>query len=164
MTPPEPTSQHQWLQQLVGEWTMTGTVEMGPDTPTHESTHESTGKETVYSLGGLWFVCEGEGCIPDGAPGQMRMTLGYDTTKQKFVGSWVGSMMTNMWVYEGELDDTGKILTLNTEGPGFEEGTIGKYRDVIEFKSNDQRILTSHALGADGAWNQFMQADYRRVK
>ena len=139
---------------------MTATVEMGPDTPTHES----AGKETVYSLGGLWFVCEGEGCIPGGPPGQMRTTLGFDTTKQKFVGSWVGSMMPNMWVYEGELDDTGKILTLNTEGPGFEEGTIGKYRDVIEFKSNDHRVLTSYALGADGTWNQFMQADYHRVK
>jgi hypothetical protein len=34
----------------------------------------------------------------------------------------------------------------------------------MEFKSDDERVLTSHILGDDGKWTQFMEATYRRVK
>jgi hypothetical protein len=74
-------------------------------------------------------------------------------------------MMTNMWVYEGTLDPTGKILTLDTEGPSFTaEGKTAKYKDIIELKSDDHRTLTSQVLGEDGKWNHFMTAHYRRKK
>jgi hypothetical protein len=156
---PEPTEQHQWLQQLVGDWTMGGKGMM-PD----GNSVESTGTEHVHSLGGLWFLCEGKAEMPNGIKGQMRMNLGYDPAKQKFIGNWFGSMMNVMWVYEGEVDESGKVLTLNTEGPGMEEGTIGYYRDVIEIKSPDHRTLTSYTKTPDGTWVQFMQADYRRAE
>lgn len=159
MKAPDPTPQHQWLQQLVGSWQMEGKAVM-PD----GGSMESTGSETVSTLGGLWVVCEGESRLPDGTVGFMRMSLGYDPAKQKFTGTWIGSMMNQMWVYEGDLDQTGKVLTLNTEGPGFEEGTIGQYRDIITMADNDHRILTSEAQGKDGTWTQFMRADYYRVK
>lgn len=155
----EPQQEHKWLEQLVGEWTMTGSADCGPD----GEKMDSTGKESVSSVGGLWVVCEGEGTMPGGGMAQMRMTLGYDAARKKFVGTWIGSMMANMWIYEGELDETGKILHLRTEGPGFEEGTIGQYRDSIEIKSADHRTLTSATQQSDGSWKQFMQADYRRV-
>ena len=29
-------------------------------------------------------------------------------------------------------------------------GKMAQYRDVIEFKSDDHRVMTSHALGDDG--------------
>ena len=57
------------------------------------------------------------------------------------------------------------MLTLNAEGPSMAtEGKMAKYRDVIEFKSDDHRVLTSHMLGDDGEWRQFMTAHYRRKK
>jgi len=159
MTPPKPAEEHQWLQQLVGDWTMVGTA-LTPD----GGTMESTGKENVSSLGGLWIIGQGEGSMPDGTAAQMRLTVGFDPAKGKFIGSWVGSMMTSQWVYEGELDEARKVLTLNTEGPGFEDGVISKYRDVHEIIDDDHRVLTSHAQGKDGEWTQFMRADYYRVK
>ena len=118
----------------------------------------------VRTIGGLWIVCEGHGSMPDGVTGNMMMTLGYDPAKQKFIGSWIGSMMTNLWVYEGELDESGRVLSLHTEGPSFEEGKVGKYKDVIEMVSDDHRVLTSHAQSEDGSWKQFMRTDYHRVK
>jgi hypothetical protein len=42
------------------------------------------------------------------------------------------------------------------------EDKMAKYRDVIEFKSDDDRVMTSHVLGDDGQWHQFMTAHYRR--
>jgi hypothetical protein len=41
-------------------------------------------------------------------------------------------------------------------------GKMATFRDVIEFKSADHRILTSHMLGDDGTWHGFMVANYRR--
>lgn len=103
--------------------------------------------------------------MPGAGEGTMLTTLGYDPRRGRFVGTWVGSMMDFMWVYEGELDASGRILTLSTEGPEFGvEGKMAKYRDVHEFKSSDHRVLTAWKLGDDGEWRQFMRADYRRKK
>jgi len=58
------------------------------------------------------------------------------------------------------------VLTLESDGPDFNvEGKLAKYRDVIEFKSDDHRVLTSHLLGDDGKWSApFMTVHYRRRK
>ncbi len=157
----EPQKEHQWLHKLVGEWTSEGEASMGPDKPLEKF----QASERVRSLGGLWVVCESQGEMPGGGTATMMMTLGYDPQKQRFVGTWIGSMMTYLWVYEGSLDATQKILTLNAEGPSMPtEGKIAKYRDVIEFRNDDHRLLTSHVLGDNGEWRQFMTAHYRRKK
>jgi hypothetical protein len=110
-------------------------------------------------------VAEGQGEKPGGGPATTLMTLGYDPQKQRYVGTFVGSMMTHLWVYEGALDAAGAVLTLATEGPSFAgEGKMAKYQDVITLESDDHRILISRLLGADGTWHQFMTAHYRRKK
>jgi len=157
---PGSTAEHEWLNQMIGEWKMEGAADAGPDNPCMES----TGTEIVSSLGGLWIIGEGEGTMPGGGTAKMRITLGYDSAKQKFIGVWVGSMMTSLWVYEGELDAGRTKLTLNTEGPGFKDGIISSYQDIIEMKSPDHRTLTSQVQQADGSWTQFMKADYYRTK
>ena len=91
--------------------------------------------------------------------------LGYDPQKKRYVGTWIGSMMTHLWIYDGELDASGKVLSLAADGPSFADPTkTAKYKDVIEIKNDGHRILTSHVLGEDGKWTQFMTAHYRRVK
>ena len=156
-----PQKEHQWLQKLVGEWTYESEASMGPDKPAELF----RGTESVRSLGGFWTLGEGQGEMPDGATGTTLMTLGYDPQKKRFVGTFIGSMMTNLWIYDGELDKDERVLTLNTEGPDFTnpDKTV-KFRDVIEFRSDDHRVLTSHAHGEDGQWHQFMTANYRRKK
>ena len=153
----EPRDEHRWLGRLVGEWTSEAEMSMGPQA------EKSRGSESVRTLGDLWVLCEGTGEMPGGGTAKMLMTLGYDPAKQRFVGTWVGSMMTHMWVYEGTLDATRRILTLESEGPSMAgDGTTSRYRDMIEMKSDDYRMLTSHALGPDGKWQKFMTAHYRR--
>ena len=159
----QPQKEHEWLQKLLGEWTFEADADMGPDKPAEKA----TGKESVRSLGGLWVVCEGEGEMPGGGIGKTMMTLGYDPKKNRYIGTWVGSMMTHMWIYEGQLDSEKNMLPLDCEGPDFEnEGKMKKYRDTIQFLSDpdDHRVLTSHMQNEDGTWTQFMRADYRRVK
>jgi hypothetical protein len=82
-------------------------------------------------------------------------TLGYDPEKQRFTGTFIGSMMTSLWLYEGKLK--GDRLTLDTEGPNMSggEGT-SRYRDIIELVSDDERTMTSEVEGPDGTWTRFM--------
>lgn len=157
--------EHRWLQQLIGDWTSEAEMTVGPD----KETLKSTGTEHVRSLGGLWILAEGQGEIPGGGTATMLLTIGYDPRKGRFVGTWVGSMMTHMWVYEGSLDADERVLTLESQGPvmtpdGEATGKTTTYRDVIELKSTDHRTLTSRMLGEDGKWHEFMSAHYRRQK
>ena len=157
------SEEHRWLQQLVGDWTYEVHAQMGPDKP-EEVFH---GKEHVRGLGELWVVCEGEGEMPDGDSMQTLMTLGFDPARGHFLGSWAGSMMTHMWIYDGGLDEARRVLTLDTTGPDFspdaQPGATARYQDIIELTGENTRTLRSQMLGADGQWHQFMLAEYKRV-
>lgn len=156
----EPQDAHRWLNKLVGEWRYEFEAPEGGDPPGPES----TGTESVRSLGELWVIGEGTGQMPDGSPARSVITLGYDPQRQRFVGTWIGSMMTHMWIYDGGLDAAGRVLTLDSEGPHMTaEGKTARYQDVIEWVSDDHRLLRARMLHDDGEWRQFMVAHYRRV-
>ncbi|MFW6192241.1 MAG: DUF1579 domain-containing protein [Gemmatimonadota bacterium] len=159
-TPAEPGREHEWLQRLVGEWSYEAEAKMGPDDPPHRD----AGTESVRSLGGLWVLAEGQGEMPDGNPARTLMTLGYDPERERFVGTWVGSMMTHMWVYDGTMDDAGGTLVLEAEGPDMTGGGgTARYRDAVAIEGDDRRTMTSSVLGDDGEWHEFMVARYRRT-
>jgi hypothetical protein len=156
---PEPQKEHRWLQQLLGEWTFESECSMGPDQPPGTF----TGSETVRSIGDLWTIGEGQGEMPGGGLATTIMTLGYDPAKKRFTGTFIGSMMTHLWIYDGALDAAGKVLTLDTEGPSFTDpAKMAKYQDMIEFLSDTHRTLSSQLLGDDGKWHKFMTAHYRK--
>lgn len=155
----EPRDEHRWLDQLVGEWTYEADFAIGPNQPRQKS----KGTEDVHSLGGLWVIAKGEGEMPSGGIAKTVMTLGFDTYRNTYVGTWVGSMMAYLWTYNGTMDSTGTILTLEAEGPSFfKEGKTAKYRDMILLKGDGVRLLTSFALGDDGKWREFMTTTYNR--
>ncbi|HLI29415.1 MAG TPA: DUF1579 domain-containing protein [Chloroflexota bacterium] len=155
--PVQPQPQHQWLQQLVGEWTFAGQAAAAPG----EAPAPFQGTERVRALGGLWVLIEGE--MPAGdTPVQWLMTLGYNIQQQRYVGTWLGSMETHLWVYAGALDAAQRVLTLEAEGPRMTDGQLARFRDVIEIQSADRRTLTSYILGDDGQWHQIVSITYRR--
>ncbi len=155
----EPQKEHAWLQKLIGEWTYESKAVVEPG----KAAETCGGTESVRSLGGLWILAEGQGEMPGGAPATMLMTLGYDPQRKRFVGTWVGSMMTHLWVYDGALDAAERVLALDSDGPSMTgDGKMARYRDAIEIVSDDHRILTSSVLGEGGAWQPFMTAHYRR--
>lgn len=154
----EPQKEHALLQTLIGDWTYEAQCTMGPGQPSQTS----RGTESVRSLGGLWVVGEGQGEMPDGGgPATMIITLGYDPNRKRFVGTWVGSMMAHLWVYDGSLDSSGRVLTLDAEGPSGADGKMAKFQDIIEFQG-DRRVLRSRMQGEDGTWSDIMTAHYRR--
>lgn len=153
--------EHQWLEQFLGSWISTHEVPAADGKPAATLEWHESGR----SLHGVWVVLEGSGPMPGGQPGSSLMTLGYDPAKGHYLGTWVGSMMTHMWIYRGSVDASGKILTLDCEGPDFTNPSKTlKYQDIHTFKSADLRNLTSRSQNEDGSWNDFMSIDYHRQK
>ncbi len=155
----EPTEEHKWLNQLIGEWIYEADCLMGPGQPPIKT----SGSEKVRSLDGIWTVGEGQGAKPDGSPATTIFTLGFNPETGRYVGTWIGSMMAHMWIYDGEMDAAKKVLTLNAEGPDFvTPGKTAHYQDIVEIVSPDHRVLRSQVKGEDGKWNHFMTAHYKR--
>lgn len=157
----QPTSkleQHEWLQQLVGEWTVSSEAAAGGESAAWEST------ESIRSIGGLWIVAEGT-ADDAGQPFTSLLTLGYDPNKEAFVGTWIDSIQTTLWTCTGHLDESRRTLTLEAEGPGFSDPTrTSRYRDQIELVGPDEKRMISSVLGDDGAWATYMTVSGRRVK
>lgn len=160
MQPTEPQAQHAWLQRLTGEWDAVSeaTMEPGGEPMRMEST------ESVRAFGELWIVAEGSMDI-GGEQMRSMMTLGYDPGRDAFIGTWIDTIHATLWHYVGHLDDEQRALTLETEGPAFDDaGTTARYRDRIELVDADHKVLTSSVEDGAGGWTTFLRAEYRRRK
>ncbi|HYR08555.1 MAG TPA: DUF1579 domain-containing protein [Longimicrobium sp.] len=158
--PVEVRAEHQWLQRMVGEWTYEMEAEAEPGQPPIRD----TGPESIRALGESWVICEATGATPEGGQATSIMSIGYDPDGGRFQGTFISSMMTYLWIYEGALDAAGNVLTLDTEGPSYTGEGMMKYRDTIDIQSDDHRVQTSSYQGKDGSWHPFMTTHYRRVK
>jgi hypothetical protein len=157
---PAPTKEHEWLKQFVGEWETAAEADLGPGSPPLKC----TGEERFRTIGGFWVVGELKSLV-SGTEMMGVLTLGYDEKQKRYTGSWVDSSGSYLWKYSGSLDPTGKILTLEAEGPNpMLPGKICKYRDMHEIKSKDDRTSTSQMLSDDGKWVTFMTGTSKRKK
>lgn len=157
---PRPEKEHLWLQQLVGEWDVDVEMHMEPGKPPQKS----KGTETTRAIGGFWIVAENKGTFMD-KPFTGVLTLGYDSDRKTYIGTWVDSMTSYMWKYQGSVDSAGKALTLETEGPcPHTPGKLSKFKEVIEFKNPDHKVFTSSMQAEDGTWVTGMIAHYQRKR
>lgn len=156
--PAAPQKEHEWLKQLEGEWVTEADFVMAPG----QKPEKSKGTESSKSLGGLWAVSELKmECMGETMTG--LMTVGYDTAKKKYVGTWVCSACDHKFEYVGSV--SGQTLTLETEGPNpADPKKTVKMKDVIELKDKDTKTLTSFMQGEDGKWVTFMTLTAKRKK
>ena len=155
---PQPTKEHEWLQKFVGEWESEVEMAMAPDQPPMKS----KGSNRDRMLGGFWLISEGGN--PD-MGFNFQLTLGYDSKKKKYIGTWTDSMTSYLWKYEGTVNAAGNILTLETKGPSpMSPDNFASFREVTEFKNADLRVFTSSMLGDHGKWNTFITVTSRRKK
>ena len=156
----EPLPQHGWLTRLLGEWRVTSECDGPPGQPPLRG----TATERVRMLGSYWIIGESEGDCPGGGGiARMVVTLGADPATQRFRGSFVGSMMPWMFVYDGALDDSAMTLALDTEGPAMHGPGTARYRDSVTMEGDAARILTSEVLQPDGSWQRIMSGRYERI-
>jgi len=157
---PKPSKEHEFFKQFVGEWESSGECIMDPAQPAIPC----KGGDKAKMLGGFWLVSEGTHEIM-GMKMENIFTLGYDPEKKKYVGQWIDSMMPHQWKYEGEVDESGKKITLHTSGPSPKSlSKTVKFKEVFEFKSPDHRVFTSSFQQDDGSWSQMTKLDAKRKK
>jgi hypothetical protein len=157
---PPPVKEHEWLKQFAGEWETESKSEALPGQPAMEC----KGTMSSRMLGAYWAISEYKTDIA-GTQVHGVQTIGYDPESKKYVGTWVDSMMNHMWRYKGEVDSSGKTLTLEAEGPDFlTSGKTALFRDAYEFKSDDHIVATSSMQGEDGKWVTFITGNMRRKK
>lgn len=158
MTPPP--DELAFLRSLVGNWTYETEIDANADNPA--STDRGT--ETGRSIDDMWFVMQGSDVSSTGTKNNTMLTLGYNHTRKKMVGTFVSTMMDTIWMYEGDFDPSTNSAILFSEGPSFTgDGSIGQYKDIIEMRTSDHRVFTSQFLTADGSWKEFMTMHYHRV-
>lgn len=153
----KPQHEHQWLDQLIGEWSF----EHNCDMPDGESS-TAQGKMKCRLLGGMWLIAESNGESPEGQAWSSIMTVGFDTVLKHYVGTFVGSMMSNVWQYSGPVEVTANRLPMTCEGPRFDGTGRCQYRDTIEIVDADTWLLTSEMQTDDSQWIKFLVATHRR--
>lgn len=158
MGPTKAAPEHAWLHKLVGTFTTTSVMNMGPDQP--EAT--ATGEETYSMWGDLWVLGEGTSTMSDGHTMKILNGVGFDVTFNEYRGFYMMDVSSHLWKSTGELSEDGKKITLTCEGPNMMgEGTM-MYRDVIELIDDNSRTLTSYGQMPDGSWEKFSQSNYTR--
>ncbi|TWT74442.1 hypothetical protein Pla123a_32650 [Posidoniimonas polymericola] len=154
---PQPTTQHQWLRQLTGDWTTKVTMYMPGQPPM-----SSDGHATTRLVGGFWAVSEVTGQMM-GDPFEGLQTIGFDAEKQEYVGSWVDSMSSHQWLHRGQLNKAKNQLVLECKGPcPLQPGELVSFREVYEVKDADHLVFTSYVQGENSEWTKGMQIEYTR--
>lgn len=153
----KPQTEHRWLHQLVGNWRIEQQCTL-PD----GTTNQTKGIMTCRSIGGLWIVAESSGQSDEGEDWTCLLTLGYDPKQNAYIGTFIGSMMTHLWQYKGQVDESGRRLPLDSSGPTFDGSGHAAYRDTVEIESDDCWRFSGELQHEDGSWLPIMSSMHYR--
>ena len=151
---PEPLPQHKQLQKGVGAWEGTLTMFM-PNTPVQAI----PAKEVVEPIGEFWtqstFTCDfmgmpflGSGC------------MGYDPYRERYVGTWIDSMTTELAVMWGEMDLDGNTLNMHYTARDPDSGVPTPHRIETTFSGDS---YTSTFFHGNGAGTKVMTIEMKRT-
>ena len=160
MSPPKPGKEHEVLKTLAGEWDCTTKFAAAPG---QEPTASKAKESARLIAGGLFLVYDVEGEMM-GAKFTGHGTMGYDTQKKEYTGSWVDSMATGVYFIHGTYDPKTKTFTETMEGSDPASGQPMKMKMVQEIKDNDSRVTKFMMNGPDGKEMQIGTLEYKRKK
>jgi hypothetical protein len=153
--PATPGPEHKHLHTLEGTWDCKMKMEGAPEALNAVATYK-------IELGGLWVSSEFK-CDNPGFKFTGKGLDGYDTNKNKYVGTWCDSMSTSMMVMEGTHDEKTKTTTMTGQGYN-EQGKLTKYRNVTKETDADHFTFQMYMVGDDGKESLAFTIDYTRRK
>lgn len=139
-TPGQP---HKLLDQFVGKWDTATRVWMEPGKPPMETKGTA---DVKWIMDGRYLLEESAGQLM-GMPHKGMGITGYDNFKQKYVSSWIENMSTGMYMSEGTVDQSGKVLTFHGK---IDEPATGERDKLVRFVariiSKDKHVFEIYDL------------------
>jgi predicted 3-demethylubiquinone-9 3-methyltransferase (glyoxalase superfamily) len=144
-----------WLKQFEGTWDVESrTPNVGDDEKASSSV-----TMTSEAIGEHWMISKQSGKVEGVGDFKAVQTVGYNAGQDRYFGTWVDTTSNYTWKLSGTLDKGGKKLSLESEGPDWQDSKkTRKYRDVYEFKSANEIATVSQMLTDDGTWQTFMKS------
>jgi hypothetical protein len=154
-----PGDQHKSLAAAEGNWDTLTKSWMDPSQPPVESKGTCTQK---MILGGRFLQ---QDCASEmmGHPFNGTGVTGYDNFKKKYVATWMDSMGTGVYMFEGTGTPDGKEITFHG---GWEDPVEGpmKVRSVSKFVDANTSIFEMYGTGKSGKEMKMMEITYTRKK
>jgi hypothetical protein len=153
-TPGEP---HKQMASMAGTWTTKTKSWMDPTQPPMEST--GTCEQKVL-LDGRFLQQECSGDMM----GQKFNGIGlmaYDNFTKKYKATWMDSMGTGLYVFEGTASADGKTINMTSDWEDPIEGPI-KVRTVTKIIDNNNQVFEMYGTGKTGKEMKMMEMTYTR--
>lgn len=153
-TPGDP---HKSLAKMAGSWDTNCKSWMEPDKPPMESTGTC---EQKMILGGRYLQQEYSGDMM-GSPFTGMGIVGYDNHTKKFVSTWIDSMSTGIYFFEGTAGKDGKTITQESR---YDDPVMGpmKYRSVSKILDDNTLMFEMYATDKSGKETKMMEMTYTR--
>jgi hypothetical protein len=132
-----PSEGHAFLKNLTGSWTMTTKTWMDPKA----EPEESTGTAESKLIFGDRYVQEDVKGTAMGQPFEGRSYTGFNNASKKYQTTWIDTMGTGVYLFEGALDKTGKVLTMTAEtiDPMTKKKT--KTKSITRIESDNKHVF-----------------------
>lgn len=156
----QPGDNHKLLNNMVGTWTAKCKFWMGgPEAPATESSGTMVNR---WVLDNRFVRMEFTGEFMN-SPFQGLGYFGFDNVDQKFVGSWMDTMSTNMMTSTGTYDAAKKTFTMTGKFKDPQSGQMVTSRDVTTVTDNNSHKMEMYHTGADGKEHKMGEIVYTRA-
>jgi Protein of unknown function (DUF1579) len=132
--------EHAYLKQYLGTWT----TEM---TFAHDSEgNKVKGTATFTEVFGGRYIKSDFQSTMEGQPFLGSMTMGFNKNRKQFEGIWIDSMGSQVYMFTGTADSTGKVIT-TTGSMDSMMGDKTTSKEVTTFSGNTMTFEMFHAEG-----------------
>lgn len=147
--------EHAYLKQYLGTWTTETSWSEG------DVEHKSKGSATFTEVfGGRYIKSEFQGEMM-GAPFTGSMLIGFNKNQKKFEGTWIDSWSTQVFMFTGTADSTGKVITTSGMMDDPMSGQSMMSKQVTTFKGD---VMTFEMYGThDGNEMKMMTITYTKT-
>lgn len=151
--------EHAQLKAMEGKWNTKVTMWMGPEPTTSNGTAVNRA-----IMDGRFIQTDYTGDFAGEKFTGLGYT-GYDNLRKKFVGTWMDSMSTGVYLTHGSYDAATSTYTYAGEFPDFMDPTKSiKVRETVKIDSADQHTMSWYEVRGDKPEAKTMEIVYTRQK
>jgi hypothetical protein len=154
-----PGPPHKMLASMAGSWTTKSKAWMEPDKPPME---DEGACEQKMLLGGRYLQQEFTGKMM-GAPFNGIGVTGYDNHTKKYMSTWIDTMSTAIYFFEGTGRPDGKTFTQESRYDDPVKGPM-TWRSVTRIVDGNTMLFEMYGIDKTGKEEKMMEMTYNRKR